>query len=98
MSKSFVEHLEMQCEPKKIRTEEEILKDFEKLGLIHAYIEDDETPYKVLILEDEDAESIEIALYLKEIMVSDCMSINLEKLKLLIELFKCWGWLDEEKD
>jgi hypothetical protein len=76
-----------------MRTEEQILKDFEKLGLMHVYIEDDETPYKVLILEDEDAESIEIALHLKEIIVSDCMSINLEELKLLIELFKCWGWI-----
>lgn len=79
-----------------MRAEEEILKDFEKLGLMHVYIEDEETPYKVLVLENEDVESIEIALHLKEIKVSDCMSINLEKLKLLIELFTCWGWLEND--
>lgn len=76
-----------------MRTEEQVLKDFEKLGLMHVYIEDTETPYKVLILEDEDGEYIRLILNCKEIKLSNLKSISLEELKLLIELFKCWKWI-----
>lgn len=76
-----------------MRTEEEVLKDFEKLGLLHLYIVDDETPYKALILEDEEGEEIRLILNNKEIKLSNFKSINFEELKLLIELFSIWGWL-----
>ena len=76
-----------------MRTEEQVLKDFEKLGLLHLYIVDDETPYKALILEDEEGEEIKLILNNKEIKLSNFKSINFEELKLLIELFKCWEWI-----
>ena len=78
-----------------MRTEEQVLKDFEKLGLLHLYIVDGETPYKALILEDEEGEEIRLILNNKEIKLSNFKSINFEELKLLTELFKIWGWLND---
>ena len=70
-----------------VRTEQEILKDFENLG------------YKVkgnsdalLVLSMNDFE-IDIRKYGKKYSVSDWDFIDMQEHKLLHELFTCWGWI-----
>ena len=99
MSKSFVEYLEMQCEPKKIRTEEEILKDFEELGyriisnLYFRLVLRKANGTTISIYKEDD---ITIAKgYRKYDYHEDFLALNitLQEHKLLHELFLCWAWI-----
>ena len=87
MSKSFVEYLEMQCEPKKIRTEEEILKDFEKLG--YKIIENNPN-WLELSLEDE---NLRIEIFKADMTYTFDDYLDMQEHKLLHELFLCWAWI-----
>lgn len=80
----------------KIRTEEEILKDFEKLGY-YMTIKKEGFFYNGIILDNKySGEKINISFDLKAYYKeSDTIgrSIHMQEHKLLNELFICWGWL-----
>ena len=80
-----------------IRTEEEILKDFEKLG------------YKVVGNSDvfiklyNNGDTIRISKYSRWYSAYEedervSIPIDMQEHKLLHELFTCWRWLDEKED
>ena len=70
-----------------IRTEKEILKDFEKLGY---FIVENSNAFLKLELNDFE---IKIEKYAKKYCASDWEYIDIQEHKLLHELFICWGWL-----
>ena len=97
MSKSFVEHLEMQCEPKNIRTEEEILKEFEKLGY---EIQQNNKIRLIMYWGDIQIyiDKFEQTFGKEDISYKEANRFDMQEHKLLNELFKCWEWLDEKED
>lgn len=71
------------------KTEQEILKDFEKLG----YVIVDNNKYELILVKDMKFHLI-INKELKHYMVVALTPIlTLQEHKLLNELFICWGWL-----
>lgn len=85
-----------------MRTEEEVLKDFEKLGY---KINKNYSNYFIwLDIEDEkdilriDIEKIPFSYCKFDIRKKDCherpIIINMHEHKLLHELFEIWGWLE----
>lgn len=89
-----------------MRTEEEILKDFEKLGYVIekeknyiGYNQDVLFFYKSMYkihsagIKPWDTTILKILLKNREYRISDYSYITLEEHKLLHELFECWGWL-----
>lgn len=81
---------------KKQRTEQEILKEFEKFGYIDIY---DNKPYFIEMEKDKVWLIIEMekdkCVYKYYGCGLECYveKITLEELKLLNELFEIWGWL-----
>ena len=79
-----------------MRTEEEILKDFEKLGYTEIYVN---KPYFIEMEKDQVrlivnmAEDKSVDKFYENGLEDRAESITLEELKLLYELFKLWGWL-----
>jgi hypothetical protein len=78
---------------KMIRTEKEILKDFEKEGL--KVIQNDN---EFMVFEAMNGYTLTINKKYKEVFHKEDCAIVVEEIVLLHELFNCWGWLDEEKD
>ena len=79
-----------------MRTEEEILKDFEKLGY-----EIQQNSIRLIMYCDD----ITIYIYKigqtfgkEDLLTNEANRFDMQEHKLLHELFFCWGWLDEEKD
>ena len=70
-----------------MRTEEQVLKDFEKLGY-----EVKENSNSLLALSMNDFK-INIRKYAKKYSVSDWDYIDMQEHKLIHELFTIWGWL-----
>ena len=75
-----------------MRTEEEVLKDFEKLG--YEVIQNNDTR---LVLQNDD---IEIYFYKydreygkEDIFSNEANRIDMQEHKLLTELFQIWKWL-----
>ena len=87
-----------------IRTEEEILKDFGKLGY---YINEipgaitlaNHNKQKIIYVNKnkKQYEVCVVGLNIDDIYLPS-QPITMQEHKLLHELFLCWGWLDEEKD
>lgn len=71
----------------KIRSEEEILKDFEKLGY---FIVENSNAFLKLELNDFE---IKIIKYAKKYCTSDWEYIDMQEHQLLHELFICYGWI-----
>ena len=71
------------------RTEQDILKDFEKLG----YVIVDNNKYELILVKDMKFHLI-INKELKHYMVVALTpTLTMQEHKLLSELFECWGWL-----
>jgi hypothetical protein len=72
------------------RTEQEILKDFEKLG----YFVKKDTAFITLTNEYDNVIFIDLEdkCYDKSHYI-ECVSITMQEHKLLNELFQCWGWI-----
>lgn len=80
-----------------MRTEEDILQDFTKLGYTNIYVNkpyyiemEKDQRYLTISMEEEDKS---IAKYYDQGCEFPVEEITLEEFKLLHELFKCWGWL-----
>lgn len=71
-----------------MRTEEEILKEFENLGYV--VIENNETWLELLSEEDGD---IRISICKVDRSFICDYYLNMQEHKLLHELFECWGWI-----
>ena len=72
-----------------MRTEQDILKDFEKLGF---KVERNSDALCLLSMNDF---KIDIRKYGRKYSISEWDYLDIQEHKLLHELFKCWGWLDE---
>ena len=70
------------------RTEQEILKDFEKLGWKVTQNDD-----SCMIICFDSFARIVILKCNKEYAINNLF--NMQEHKLLTDLFLCWGWLDE---
>ena len=75
-----------------MRTEEEILKDFSKLGW---EVVDRNKDHLTLFNLRKDTR---IFMYFKSKRLSFHDKVDLKVFRLVVELTKCWGWLDEEED
>lgn len=82
------------------KTEQEILKEFEKIGL--EVIENTE---EVLVFRStlqkfsfDERYTLTISKEAMHFFPKDDCAITVDECFLLCELFKCWGWLDEIKD
>ena len=80
-----------------MRTEEEILKDFEKLE----YEIQQNNKIRLIMY------CYDISIYIdkfeqtfgkEDTLSNEANRFDMQEHKLLHELFTCWGWLDEEKD
>ena len=83
-----------------MRTEKQILKDFEKLGYKETYCDDEYCEIEKKI--GKNSKCIAIDTKFKTFGCYMCVgekelpySIEKEEFKLLHELFECWGWFDE---
>ena len=70
-----------------IRTEEEILKDFEKSGY---KITENNSRWLELLLEDN---NLRIMVFKADMTYISDDYINMQEHKLLHELFLCWSWI-----
>lgn len=70
-----------------IRTEEEILKDFEKLG--YEIIENNSNWLELLLVD----ENLRIVIFKLDMTYTSDDYLNMKEHKLLHELFLCWSWI-----
>lgn len=75
-----------------IRTEEEILKDFEKLG--YEIIENNSNWLEMLLVD----ENLRMMIFKADMTYTFDDYLDMQEHKLLNELFLCYGWLDEKED
>lgn len=77
-----------------MRTEEQVIKDFEKIGYKLTQVNE----YLIKLQKEWDEILIDFKnkTYLKSYGTFDfdSVSITVEEHKLLHELFKCWGWIE----
>ena len=77
-----------------MRTEEQVIKDFEKIGYKLTQVNE----YLIKLQKEWDGILIDFKnkTYLKSYGTFDfdSVSITVEEHKLLHELFKCWGWIE----
>lgn len=79
-----------------MRTEEEILQGFNKLGYTEIYVN---KPYYIEMENDKRCLTIDMEENKSVVKYYDhgweflAEDITLEEFKLLHELFECWGWL-----
>lgn len=89
MSKSHIEWLEEQCEPKKKPTEQDIFKEFEELGyhitkgLNSIKFYNNKNSKKIMIWNDK--------TYIANAF------FTIKEHQLLHRLFEIWGWVDEKE-
>lgn len=79
-----------------MRTEEQVLKDFEKLGY-YITIKKEGFLYNGVILDNKYSDekiniSFDLKAYYKESNIFGC-SVHMQEHKLLTELFQIWNWL-----
>lgn len=70
-----------------MRTEQDVLKDFEKLGYKLLY-----NNSFCLVFERNNLYTLSISKQYKEYWTDGEISINMQEHKLLNELFQIWGW------
>lgn len=70
-----------------MRTEQEILSEFEELGY---KIKIGALDYQLTYGKDN---YLTISRITKEFAIANYMSFTMKEFKLLHELFECWGWL-----
>ena len=80
-----------------MRTEKEILKDFEKLGY-YLNLKKEGFLYNGMILSNKNIKELEIhiSFYMKSYAKYEqglCITITMQEHLLLHELFECWGWI-----
>lgn len=71
-----------------MRTEQDVLKDFEKLGYKLLY-----NNSFCLVFERNNLYTLSISKQYKEYWTDGEISINMQEHKLLNELFQIWGWI-----
>ena len=80
-----------------MRTEEQVLKDFEKLGY-YLNLKKEGFPYYGIILSNKNIKELEIhiSFSMKSYAKYEqglCSTIDIQEHKLLTELFQIWNWL-----
>lgn len=83
-----------------MRTEEQVLKDFEKLGYKETYCDDEYYEIEKKISKNSKYIAIDtkfktFGCYVRVGEKELPYSLELEEHKLLHELFELWGWFDE---
>ena len=83
-----------------IRTEQEILKEFEKIGLEVIENTEEALVFRSTLQKFSFDERYTLTIYKtdKHFFPKEDCAITVDECFLLCELFKCWGWLDEIKD
>lgn len=79
-----------------VRTEQEILKEFEEIGLKVIQNDSEFLVFRSTIqnyTNDEDKYTLTIIKQFKEVFHQDDCAIGCEEIKLLNKLFNFWGWI-----